>query len=164
MDLSDLQYPVASQNIFSKIIGHDWYDGITSGLTTSQLFGSFRFDIITWGPCQETRIFALSRLADRDFNRIEELLSVHETPNWPVWFPKWPRSSANESELKDELNRLWSSAKAFEYAVAADSKFETLLAAKQLDQQDLNFLPSEFDGQPVSDKFNEWRIFLNLPE
>jgi hypothetical protein len=116
---------------------------------------SFKFEIIVWGPYQETRIFAFSRLADQDFNRIAELLSIQEAPNWPVWFPNWPTEFADEGDLTNELERLWVSAKNPEYAVAADSSFETLLAAKQLDQERRESLPSEFDGHPVTDKFND---------
>jgi hypothetical protein len=160
--LSDLPYPIRTRDVFDKLIAHDWYDGIASGITTSRLLGSFRFDLITWGPGQVQRIFVFSRMADPNFNRIVELLSLQEAPDWAIWLAKWPPWFAGKDESQDEVNRLWSSADSPEYVVAAGSTFEEILAAKLLDQERRKLLPSEFDGQPVSNDFEAWRSFLNL--
>ncbi|HEX3471072.1 MAG TPA: hypothetical protein VHT28_07785, partial [Silvibacterium sp.] len=83
MILSQLSFPIPSRLVFEETIARDWYDGITSGFATSmRLDAAFRFDIIAWGPKQETRVFVFSPLDGPCFNEIVELLSSKEAPNW----------------------------------------------------------------------------------
>jgi hypothetical protein len=164
MILSQLLFPIPSRLVFEETIACDWYDGITSGLAMSmRLDTAFRFDIIAWGPEQETRVFVFSPLDRQGFREAVGLLSSKEAPNWPIWFPKWSIWEPGSSPLKDEINRILSNSKPPEFAVASDSMFETLFASRPLDGRTRGLLPSQFDGFPSRDNFDEWREFLSLP-
>ena len=170
MTLSELLFPTPSQLVFDRTVVGDWYDGLTSGIAqSSRLSASFRFDIVTWGPRQELRVFAFSPLAVRDFERIVELLreqaasSEQGQASWPIWFAKWPTWDLGSTPIKSEIGVLLSNASPPEYAVAADSMFETLFAARELDAVMRSSLPTIFDGQPVTSNFDDWRNFLSLP-
>ncbi len=163
MELSDLSFPIPTRSIFEKTVVHDWYDGVTSAIATSlRLRASFKIDIVAWGPRQETRVFVLSPFADRDFETIEDSLSRQEEPKWPIWFPAWAAWSSGSGELKSEIKDVLSRAKAPEYAAATDSMFETILAAWQLDNAARDSLPSDLDGLPSNDNFDDWKRRLHL--
>jgi len=164
MILPQLSFPIQSRIVFEETIVRDWYDGITSGLAMSKrLDTAFRFDIVAWGPQQEMRVFVLSRVNSEDFKEIVSLLSTKEAPNWPIWFPKWPIWESGSDPRKDVISHFLSKAKRPELAVASDSMFEVLFAAKPLDDQTRSWLPSDFEGCPSRDNFDEWREFLSLP-
>ena len=164
MILSELSFPIPSRLVFEETIARDWYDGITSGFAMSLRHGAaFRFDIVAWGPKQETRVFVFSPLDGPGLREIVGLLSRSEAPHWPVWFPKWGMSEPDSSSLRDEIDRILLKSRPPEFAVASDSMFETLFAAKPLDQRTRGWLPSQFDGFLSRDNFDEWKEFLALP-
>jgi len=163
MSLSNLSFPIPTRSFFDKVISLDWYDGTTSGVVTcSQFMSAFRFDILAWGPYQDTRIFAISPLAVEDFEQIVRLYGDIEVPVWPYWYPKWPTGSPGEELLRTGIDGHLANAKGPEFVVASDSMFETLLAAKRLDASSREQLPGEFDGIPFRDNFDYWKEFLRL--
>jgi hypothetical protein len=165
MTLLDFSFPIASQAVFDKTVARDWYDGLTSGVTkSSQLEVAFRFDIIAWGPSQEKRVFAFSPLGIEVFDRILELLPSQNTAKWPIWFPEWPIWESEQNAIALEIKELLSKAGLPQYAVASDSMFTTLLAARLFDSASRELLPDKFDGFPSSDNFQYWREHLGLSE
>ena len=165
MTLLDFSFPITSQKVFDKTVARDWYDGFTSGITkSSQLGMAFRFDIIAWGPSQEKRVFALSPLGIQVFDRIVELLHGQEAARWPIWFPEWPIWRSEENAQASEIKLLLSKIGHPQYAIACDSMFTTLLAAKEFDSSSRKHLPTAFDGAPASDEFRYWRDLLHLSE
>lgn len=165
MTLLDLSFPIASQAVFDKTVARDWYDGLTSGIARSSELGvAFRFDIIAWGPSQEKRVFAFSPLGIEVFDRIVELLQGQDTPKWPIWFPEWPIWESEENATAFEIRELLSKAGLPQYAVASDSMFTMLLAARTFDSSSRERLPATFDGSPANDNFQYWRELLGLSE
>lgn len=163
MTLLDFSFPISSQAVFEKTVARDWYDGLTSGISKSSRLGAaFRFDIIVWGPSQEKRVFAFSPLDIEVFDRIVELLQGQKAEKWPMWFPEWPIWRSEESAQASEIKELLSKMGAPQYAVASDSMFTTLLAAREFDSSSREHLPATFDGSPFEDNFQYWREFLGL--
>jgi len=163
MTLLDFSFPIASQAVFDKTVARDWYDGLTSGIAKSSRIGvAFRFDIIAWGPSQERRVFAFSPLNIEVFDRIVELLPSQEKGKWPIWSPEWPIWRSEETTQASEINQLLSKMEPSQYAVASDSMFTTLLAAREFDSSSREQLPATFDGSPYKDNFQYWREFLRL--
>jgi hypothetical protein len=155
-------FPAPVESIFDKVVSLGWYDGTTSGLAFHALRQfACRFDLLDWGPCQEMRVFALSRIAVSDFEQAVGLLSRSETPNWPIWYPRWPISTQEQERMNLELDPILLRAKDPEYVFATESRFERLLAGKQLTAQARAFLPVEFDDQPFG-HFDFWQKFLEL--
>jgi hypothetical protein len=165
MTLLDFSFPITSQTVFDKTVARDWYDGPTSGITkSSQLGVAFRFEIIVWGPSQEQRVFAFSPLDIGVFDRIVELLRSQKAEKWPMWLPEWPIWRSDESAQASEIKELLSKMGAPQYAVASDSMFTTLLAAREFDNSSREHLPATFDGSPDNDDFQYWKEFLGLPK
>lgn len=165
MLLSDLSFPIPTRSFFDKVISLDWYDGTTAGMAMcSQSKLAFRFDILAWGPYQETRIFALSPLAVEDFEQTVRQLGEFEVPVWPFWYPKWPSGSPREELLRTGIDGHLANAKNPEFVVASDSMFETLLAARRLDAPSRELLPHEFEGVPYLDNFDYWKEYIGLQD
>ena len=165
MTLLDCSFPVSSRSVFDQTIARDWYDGVTSGVTSSAHLGvAFRFDIIAWGPSQQKRVFAFAPLTTEVFSKMVAFLKEQEEPGWPIWFPEWPVWQTDKNARGAEIGDLLSKAGPPEYAVASDSMFTTLLAAKALDSTARKLLPTTYDGIPSSDSFEYWREFLSLSE
>jgi hypothetical protein len=164
MFLSQLSFPISSRLVFDETIARDWYDGVMSGWAMAARFDlAFRFDIVSWGPRQGTRVYAFSLLDSKDFKRIVGLLSTKEEPNWPIWFPKSLVGESEPDSSIDEVNSSLVRAKPPEFVIASDSMFETLFAAKLLDDRMRGLLPSQYEDDPSSDNFDKWKEFLALP-
>jgi hypothetical protein len=163
MTLLNFSFPIALQAVFDKTVASDWYDGLTSGIAkSSQLGVAFRFDIIAWGPSQEKRVFAFSPLNIENFDRIVELLPGQEAGKWPIWLPDWPIWQSEENAQASEIKQLLLKTGPPQYAVASDSMFTTLLAAREFDSSSREHLPATFDGSPFKDNFQYWREFLGM--
>jgi hypothetical protein len=163
MTLLDFSFPITSQTVFDMTVARDWYDGLTSGITkSSRLRVAFRFEIIAWGPSQEKRVFAFSPLDIEVFDRIVELLPDQEAAKWPIWFPEWPIWQSVDTDEASEIKQLLSKTEPPQYAVASDSMFTTLLAAREFDSSSREQLPVTFDGSPFKDNFQYWKDFLTL--
>jgi hypothetical protein len=155
-------FPSPIEKTFSKVISIGWYDGTVSGLAFDTLHSlAFRFDLLDWGWAQEVRIFALSHLALSHFEDAVELYTKFETPNWPIWYPRWPSVPLEQENMGRELDAILARAARPEYVFASQSRFETILAAKRLTEPASAFLPAKFDDQP-SGNFDYWQKYLEL--
>jgi hypothetical protein len=148
---------------FSKIIALDFYDGPTSGITQCEICSSvYRFVMLDWDDDQEVRIFSLVPLPSQSWIQVANLLSKHETPNWPMWFPRWEiPSEAVRNSVDDETDKILESAAMPEFAVAWDRYGSKVLAAKRLKKEDLKFIKDWFSLEP-SDCVRDWFSFLGL--
>jgi hypothetical protein len=163
--LTGVSFPASAESVFDKVVSLGWYDGTTSGAAMCSLAAlAFRFDILAWGPFQETRVFAFSPLSLEDFEEIIRLFSNLEAPKWPCWFPRWPTGTPGEEALRTALDARLANAKFPEFVVACDSMFKTLLAAERLDAPSRQLIPLEFDGYPAADNFEYWREFLEFED
>ena len=159
MTLLDHSFPVLSRSVFDQTIGIHWYDGLTSGVAKSHLGVAFKFDILAWGPSQHQRIHAFAPLQAGVFKRVVDLLKNQKEPTWPIWVPEWDQNPRG-SEFRSLLSKVGPP----EYAVATDSMFTTLLAAKLFDGAARKLLPTSYDGVPSDDNFEFWKEFLNLSD
>ena len=160
----DIAFPAPTESIFSKALFIGWYDGPTSGVV-KQLFDStsFKLDILAWGPGEERRIFALSPLANSDFEAVVTLLSRNQAPKWPQWFPKWPRELNELNSLNSELDGILNRAGNPELVIETDGMFKTASSLKRLSGPIVDLLPATFDAHPTGD-FDGWHHNLEPPQ
>jgi hypothetical protein len=157
-----ISFPSPIESTFDKVASIGWYDGAVSGLALDSLHSlAFRFDLLDWGWAQEVRIFALSPLGLADFELAMISLSEFEAPKWPIWYPQWPSTKQEKERLGSELDAVLARAESPKYVFASQSRFETILAAKQLTVPARAFLPAKFDDQP-NGEFDFWQKYLEL--
>ena len=160
---SGLTFPSPIKSVFDKVISIGWYDGTTSGVALDSRHSmAFRFDLLDFGPGQEVRVFALARLDLSAFNQIAELLSSFCKLSGQVAFVRWPSVLAEGQRLSLEMDAILAHSGKPEFAIATNSMFENLLAAKPLTEAARELLPAEFHDLPIGD-FNFWQTFLELP-
>jgi len=177
--------------VFEKVVSLGWYDGTTSGLAQRSLcqtsveeraqngvlrgpvpgssgdaprtLCAFRYDIVDWDADQDRRIFVLSPIAVREFERVVDSFGESDSPTWPLWSPKlWQLPSPAKERATVELDRCLARAKCPEYLVASDRRLETLFAAKRITTSARDRLPPVFDGLPVSNDFDYWAECVGL--
>ena len=164
--LSEFSFPCPSPSVFDKLLMLDWYDGYTSGLAVRSSYPqSFRFELLSWDGQQDTRVFALSEFDLAEFENVVNLLNQSESVKWPIWCPAWPRDTQELTRLNSQLNEFLVRAKTPESAIATDSMFKTILAAKVLTPQARQEIRTSCDTclPLLSDNFDFWQSFLELP-
>ena len=160
-----LPLPCKTIDIFGRIITLDWYDGITSGLAEFLSHGTaIRFDLLAWGPAQERRVFTLSRLNPSAFEQAIDLLKQRDVPSWPRWDLPWPKEQDESERLSRALDEILKRSVGPEYAIETDSMFETVFAAKNLDQIPQGLIPEHFAPYPLSDDYEFWHRFVAVTQ
>lgn len=156
------QFPCPTGDLFHRIIEWDWYEGITGGAVCSDFLASaFRFDILAWGPFQERRIFAFSPIANSAFEEIVSLLARLGQPKWPRWdCLRWPWEDTVAENIREDLERILSSAGRPAFVMETESMFEMVYSIKRPAGPALELLPVRFDGYPASDNYGYWHDYL----
>jgi hypothetical protein len=160
MEISSVSLPCPATSIFDRVLTIDWYDGITSGAVRRTLdAAAFRFDLITWGPGQDRRVFALSPITISAFESVIDLWSQLEQPKWPVWHVPWRLMSEDLPRWNRELDAILAGAAKPSFALEADALFETIFGIRSISDQAPE-LPSQFDGRSFLDNYQDWHRYL----
>jgi len=131
---------------FSKIIALGFYDGPTSGIVQCEICSAiYKFEMLGWDDDQEVRIFSLAPLASAAWTRMVNLLSKHESPKWPLWFPKWEFPSESvRNNVESETDKILASAAMPELVIASNRYGDRILAARKLAKEDLEYVKDWF--------------------
>ena len=160
MDVTPITVPCATTSFFDRILTIDWYDGFTSGAVLREWSQTaYRFDLITWGPGQDMRVFALSRIDISAFNEVVQLWSQLELPTWPVWHIPWRKMSEDLSKWNRELDSILANAAEPEFALETDSMFQTISAIRAISDS-APAIPKRFGPDSFLDNFAEWHRYL----
>ncbi|GEM_PF-1452453 len=148
---------------FSKIIALGFYDGPTSGMAQCEICSAiYKFVMLDWDDSQDIRIFSLSPIAKPAWIRMVNLLSKHESPKWPVWFPKWEfTSEAVRNHVDSEADKILANAGRPELIIASNRYGDRILAAKKSVCEDLKYVKDWFSLEP-SDVARDWFSYLGL--
>lgn len=148
---------------FSKIIALGFYDGPTSGIAQCEICSTpYKFVMLDWDDNQEVRIFSLAPITLPAWNQMVNLLSKHESPKWPVWFPRWEfPSEIVRDNVDSETDKILASAGIPELVIASNRYGDQILAAKKLAYEDLEYVKDWFSLQP-SDVIRDWFSCLGL--
>jgi len=148
---------------FSKIIALGFYDGPTSGMAQCEICSAiYKFVMLDWDDDQEVRIFSLAPFASAAWTRTVNLLSKHESPNWPLWFPKWEfPSELVRNNVDNETDKILANAGISELVIASNRYGDRILAAQKLTTEDREYIKDWFSLEP-SDVARDWFSYLGL--
>jgi hypothetical protein len=160
MDLSCISVPSATTSVFDRILTIDWYDGFTSGAVYRAVDTlAFRFDLIVWGPGQNMRVFALSRIPTSGFEKVIQLWSQLELPQQPFWNIPWQQMVDDLSGWNHKLDAILADAGSPEVAIETDALFKTLIGARAITAF-APALPERFEAYRSLDNYEEWHRYL----
>lgn len=148
---------------FTKIIALGFYDGPTSGIAQCEVCSAiYKFEMLDWDDEQEIRIFSLAPLASQAWNQMVNLLSKHEAPKWPVWFPQWEfPSEAVHNSVDSESDKILARAGMPELVIASNRYGDRIIAAKKLTTEDRAYVKDWFALEP-SEVARDWFSYLGL--
>jgi hypothetical protein len=141
----------------------EYYDGPTGGVMQCQIcFAEYRFTMLDWDDHQGERVYSLAPLPPRSFEQVVAILSAHEPPKWPLWFPLRQYSSQQiydlvERQLAEIVGKAGLAIKVF----AMPQWGERILAVKALSSGDIQDVQSWFALEaPTAGR--DWFSFLGL--
>ena len=135
------------QRVSLRMIVTDYYDGPTAGVFKCDLCDrAFRFFMVDWDDRQEVRIHALFPLPEESFKRIEEMQAQYG----PKWWPEGPR-----------IDEILATAAKPEMVAAFCSRFETVFAARNLMEADMEEVQKWFERTDF-ENMRDWFAFLDL--
>ena len=145
------------------IVALRYYDGPTSGIVQCQTCSAeFNFMMLDWDDYQDIRIHALAPLPSGAFKQVVDILSEHEVPRWPMWFPLWQYPSRRvQDRLEEQINEILARAGTATMAAAFSQWGDRILAVQSLAEVDLKDVQDWFSlEEPTAAR--DWFAFLGL--
>jgi hypothetical protein len=159
----DLEKFPTAKSPFSRQVALGFYDGPTSGMVQCEVCSAvYRFLMMDWDDRQEVRVFSLASLPVQSLEQVIQTLSPYDPPSWPLWFPKWQFPSNDIRQSVDRrIDEILATAEPPRVVVAWSRYGETILAAKSVDQRDIEEIQDWFAVEDRKSQ-RDWFSFLGL--